>query len=1013
MSRMAGNASRVNPQPTPTKSPRRHGKATPKSLGRQLPRSRPGFPIQPVQPFEDDAEDATIEIASGQGSNSASPLPFSVPSTVTPTVPSTAMRSTQSLEYQVRDAQQEDAGTPLTETSASSLSFSTLIHESSQTVVPENPAGIGRQGEAVPSPKRVPSDGALAMTSEARKGSRNPSRFSKRQVGLSPTLGAMDLPSHPTPPNRTDGLQETRSLVAAGQNGQRDDLAGPSNTRDARAPRARMSTSGEMSAVSSSPVTLPSDIRGSPLFVPMQTQPRLTTLLPDLPSSTRGTGKRNNDTNGSHGRTVRPRADSRRLESSALLPTPQDSPNVSHGTTLGQRLELSLAAIGLCAPEPDQAAGLKYGRIEMLREACQLNDEFFLLTHFICSNSTPSPNWDVIGPLFLTKEHFQTLNSLSAILCSDSELTRDLSQLFMKFPFRMEATTEEAPYASPLLKSVRSCLDVFDAALSTLKARTVQRGFPPAPCELRAEMRLPSPVLQKAIFCHFYSSRADGSSMFREALRLFEQEMERPIEVSISGIAQLHESPSNFKQLMSRWASKYSLLGHGSQGRNSAAGDVTIADKGGSRTSSLQLSTTAARHTTPAPSQIRSPTLLLSSPMVQEPVHPRRYQQTASVQHARQVSRPSLPLAPAPPSKLPNGFRGVSQTAESSQVALDEAHTFTHENEKTAESDGRARVPTFFRFIEDVVVLPECIQADSPTIRWSVPISQDHWARRVTTSARERGVSNCNVQFRLRSIVIEADGREPFTPTQSDFYARTTKWPACAAVSINGVFATTPRRETPGGADLPTDVTDLLREGNNEVEISALFTRPEQLSACMYLMAIEIICVETYDKIKTMLRRIPMGYVVKALLDALKSRKDELEDDDLIQSPFIGIDVIDPLTSKIWKTPVRGKDCRHRECFDLEAFLSSRAGGFDEGGLTRPDQWNCPICRGNARPNMLVIDEFSVHVRKILEENNQLSAHRILFKEGGAWEPILRPSSPRDQSPGMTRTNPVIVMDES
>ncbi|OAP58949.1 hypothetical protein AYL99_06246 [Fonsecaea erecta] len=303
--------------------------------------------------------------------------------------------------------------------------------------------------------------------------------------------------------------------------------------------------------------------------------------------------------------------------------------------------------------------------------------------------------------------------------------------------------------------------------------------------------------------------------------------------------------------------------------------------------------------------------------------------------------------------------------------------------------------PHYCAFVEDSVVLRECVQGTDYISNWNVHISEDQWKRKSTrtqtkveqTGSGESCVSKGSLEFTLRSVLVDGDGRQPFIPTQSDFHRRTSKWPKYLAVSINEEFDTTPIPY-----DGVIDVTHLLREGDNQVTISTW----ELGETFMYLIALEITWVGTYEEMKDMPTRIPAADVIGTITEFLRSRSDGLNGDDLIDpNPVMGINLIDPLTPEIWRTPVRGRGCQHHECFDLEVFLSSRARDFAEGGLTRPDQWRCPICRGDARPSLLVIDEFLLGVRNSLEENNQLDARRILVKEGGSWEPLFGSPSSR------------------
>jgi len=254
---------------------------------------------------------------------------------------------------------------------------------------------------------------------------------------------------------------------------------------------------------------------------------------------------------------------------------------------------------------------------------------------------------------------------------------------------------------------------------------------------------------------------------------------------------------------------------------------------------------------------------------------------------------------------------------------------------------------------------------------------------------RQRNFCDGDVQFRLKSILFDPKNEGLPRPTLSEYCNQPTKWPTCLAISVNGDAGVDFRRKAHYGTDLSTDITDLLQEGRNEITIGAIFTPQEMQSR--FLFAIEIICVADHNKLIKMPLRIPAAVSLAAITNSLKSTDD---DDDLIVSqPVRSIDLADPFTTTMWVTPVRGRNCPHKECFDLEAFLLSRTSRRKENGLNSPEQWKCPICKNDARPPMLVLDEFLLEVRKTLEKNGQLDARAILVKEDGSWEPKLDPIS--------------------
>ena len=65
-----------------------------------------------------------------------------------------------------------------------------------------------------------------------------------------------------------------------------------------------------------------------------------------------------------------------------------------------------------------------------------------------------------------------------------------------------------------------------------------------------------------------------------------------------------------------------------------------------------------------------------------------------------------------------------------------------------------------------------------------------------------------------------------------------------------------------------------------------------------------------------------------------------------IEIDKIQINLYDPYTWDLIKTPVRGHKCNHVQCFDLKVFISFMM-------ATRNRTWKCPLCGKDARKFMI------------------------------------------------------------
>lgn len=225
--------------------------------------------------------------------------------------------------------------------------------------------------------------------------------------------------------------------------------------------------------------------------------------------------------------------------------------------------------------------------------------------------------------------------------------------------------------------------------------------------------------------------------------------------------------------------------------------------------------------------------------------------------------------------------------------------------------------------------------------------------------------------------------------TTAEWTAAETSWPTNAYLRLNGEPLEM-RRKHHYAKDLPIHVTDRLRVGNNLLVASFNSTNSDP-TITNWVFAVEIIDVKTQEVIKSeVLSRVrPASDVHAALLARLngKTSADAQEEDDdiVITSSQLNISLFDPISaSKIFDVPVRGSDCAHFECFDLDTFLLSRARKQPDWA-SEIDVWKCPICRGDARPQSLVVDGWMVEVRRELEGIGRLNTRTITVKTDGSW----------------------------
>ena len=236
-----------------------------------------------------------------------------------------------------------------------------------------------------------------------------------------------------------------------------------------------------------------------------------------------------------------------------------------------------------------------------------------------------------------------------------------------------------------------------------------------------------------------------------------------------------------------------------------------------------------------------------------------------------------------------------------------------------------------------------------------------------------RPVTNGSLTFRVRCVEF-AEGSE--TPPKTGWITSETTWPPNIAISVNGI-ALEIRKKSHHGKDLPVDVTEIVKEGQNEIK-SAVLSLPDTRKR--YLIGLEAVQVTDESQVRSLVRTESSDDARKRLLSRFQNHDPDIE----IIQPHITVDLTDPFTSRIYETPTRSKKCSHIQCFDLDVFLQTR-NVSDPLQPCAPEDFKCPICKADARPPLLVIDAFFANIRRSLIEMDRLDAKAVQLKEDGSW----------------------------
>ncbi|EAU29749.1 predicted protein [Aspergillus terreus NIH2624] len=350
-----------------------------------------------------------------------------------------------------------------------------------------------------------------------------------------------------------------------------------------------------------------------------------------------------------------------------------------------------------------------------------------------------------------------------------------------------------------------------------------------------------------------------------------------------------------------------------------------------------------------------------------------------------------LPQGPVPPSNArPNPTR----------TALHQAHLRGPCNRLISKAEGNE--VELFQYLSSFVVAPAPLGQRQCAYKWSFPLSTAAVNRFPTRETRGVGhrplrtlFDGCQV-YRLRCIKVDPSATEV---NEGKWSVAETTWPTVCYLFVNNVevFA---RRKVHHGRDLPLDITEHLREGENT--ISMHFIRaPAEFHAMTYALAVEVLDISGLDRAKSLVQTLPAWDSREKIRKRLAANT--INDDDLsVVSQDLIVDLVDPFTARIFDVPVRGQFCGHQECFDHETWILTRASKSGKRALK--EDWRCPICGQDARPQSLVIDGFLAEVHAELTRTNRLEGARaIQIKPDLSWQ--LKSESDAQSSSGRTAGN--------
>ncbi|KAI9470496.1 MAG: hypothetical protein EXX96DRAFT_584533 [Benjaminiella poitrasii] len=301
-----------------------------------------------------------------------------------------------------------------------------------------------------------------------------------------------------------------------------------------------------------------------------------------------------------------------------------------------------------------------------------------------------------------------------------------------------------------------------------------------------------------------------------------------------------------------------------------------------------------------------------------------------------------------------------------------------------------------FTFVTGYAVLPFKLMHDEEYQRQRFHVAPDTY--RLLLRTPETKIKRTETNLPLSFVLTSS-----FTNTSE----RKCDWPASLRVELNGREIHLEKRQKHTGnqgqiayigKDMPYDLTKLLKVGDNTLGLHQF------ACACSYRFSVQIHMKFSenwiLDRVEDSMISIEES---EKMIDSLlgKSQSNDDDDDDLmVVQESVKLRLKCPITMVRMKQPVRGKKCKHIDCFDLKAYLLVNN--------TRNPTWQCPHCNNMVGPNLLVRDELTEKLLKELPKN----VAEIEYTQDHSQYKIIQlddPDSDEEEDSDIKKSTEVIV----
>ncbi|CAH8481677.1 unnamed protein product [Schistosoma margrebowiei] len=154
---------------------------------------------------------------------------------------------------------------------------------------------------------------------------------------------------------------------------------------------------------------------------------------------------------------------------------------------------------------------------------------------------------------------------------------------------------------------------------------------------------------------------------------------------------------------------------------------------------------------------------------------------------------------------------------------------------------------------------------------------------------------------------------------------------------------------------------------------------PQQLCGLLHSTSFQnasVMKMEIIKKLSPNATTGNIGSVNNQSQSLARNENDDDDDDDLVMPNTLPVQLLCPLSKCRIEVPVRGRNCRHVQCYDATTYLIINE---------RKPTWNCPVCDGKAVYEDLIVDGLFL---EILNSKRSQDLEEIIFHSDGSWSAL-------------------------